>query len=544
VDGLQKEVAAIEPKPQAQTLDLLERILPARARTASSGLLGEIALNLGDLRAKVEPPDFADVLGALGIAMPAGFDPQSPDQFKTAVASAAFDLAIAAPVRSFYSKVVRALSDEPAASSAPRLRLSAVPYGFALDTDPVGPPVWHGELPPPAPVGPPDLPRADLVPDPERIGPPARQEIFEKLASSHTGRPLETVPLGRPLDTGLTTDPIGPPVRMDAPSPIGPPSRVEGLDATSPSGPPVFVGELGGARVIGPPRREGASLDTSLIGPPSSVSKSVTGTPSLRLAAIQAFPGQPHKLVEGLSATQVAVTPIVGFAARPVSHGSLAALAEPLSKKPEAPSENELPENAPLAAPIDSETEEAIEPDDDALANADTDTVGNERLAPLEPSKLDRSTAPRDADRPLDRDALAQVRERVIEQIEEMVATRGNGRVTVRLSPEDLGSLTIAVSSLGESVETKITASNEQVRHALHTHRADLIQTIESRGLTMNSFTVGHEANADHQGQPRQGQDARQDFARAHNLAQHARHEETARPTFTRFARAGVDTLA
>jgi flagellar hook-length control protein FliK len=141
-----------------------------------------------------------------------------------------------------------------------------------------------------------------------------------------------------------------------------------------------------------------------------------------------------------------------------------------------------------------------------------------------------------------------EAKAKVIEQIEEIAATRGNGKVTIRLNPDDLGTITLAVRSFGDNVEAKVTASNDNVRQALHTHRADLVQSVESRGLSMNSFTVGSESNADAQQQgngKQQGQDMRQEFARSHNLWGN-RHDQTPapRPMFQRLRYAGVDTFA
>ena len=95
---------------------------------------------------------------------------------------------------------------------------------------------------------------------------------------------------------------------------------------------------------------------------------------------------------------------------------------------------------------------------------------------------------------------------------------------------------------MGDTIETKVTASNDNVRHALHAHRADLVQSVESRGLTMNSFTVGSEASQD-QAHHRQDQPTRQDFARSHNLWAH-KNDTQAKPTYARLSHAGVDTLA
>jgi flagellar hook-length control protein FliK len=140
----------------------------------------------------------------------------------------------------------------------------------------------------------------------------------------------------------------------------------------------------------------------------------------------------------------------------------------------------------------------------------------------------------------------AALRQQVVDKVQELAAMSGRHSVTIRLSPDDLGTITLAVSSLGENVEAKVTASNDVVRHALIGQRADLVQSIESRGLSLGSFTVGQEA-AHHQGEGRQnGQDMRQEFARSTNIWGSRQDTPTTveRPRFSRLSFAGVDTIA
>ena len=118
---------------------------------------------------------------------------------------------------------------------------------------------------------------------------------------------------------------------------------------------------------------------------------------------------------------------------------------------------------------------------------------------------------------------VSEAQNRIIEQVQEMAAMRGNGKVTIKLHPDDLGTITLTVSTFGGKVDTKITASNEHVRHALHIQRTDLVQGIESKGLSLNSFTVGQEAGGEAQAQNQsnaqsQGDTMRQEFERASNI--------------------------
>ncbi|MCH8979629.1 MAG: flagellar hook-length control protein FliK [Armatimonadetes bacterium] len=117
-------------------------------------------------------------------------------------------------------------------------------------------------------------------------------------------------------------------------------------------------------------------------------------------------------------------------------------------------------------------------------------------------------------------EAVAENRMKIIDHVQELAAMRGIGKVTIRLQPDELGSITVTVRSLGTAVQAEVTASNEGVRNALHVQRTDLVQSIESRGLSLNSFTVGHEAGGEAQAndQGNAHHDMRQEFERASNL--------------------------
>jgi flagellar hook-length control protein FliK len=206
----------------------------------------------------------------------------------------------------------------------------------------------------------------------------------------------------------------------------------------------------------------------------------------------------------------------------------------------------------PQAKPTDSKEEpvamkEEVPADEDALEPVEGKEKELAETKLLEQPKQHEAKPTATKLRTVSEHEATEARARVIEQIQEIVATRGTGKTTLRLNPSELGTLTVTVTSLGEGIEAKVTASNESVRQSLHSHRADLVQGVESRGLTMSGFTVGTEPQADttHQGHGRQQQDMRQDFARSHNLWS-ARTDQptTARPQYARLSHAGVDTLA
>ena len=113
-------------------------------------------------------------------------------------------------------------------------------------------------------------------------------------------------------------------------------------------------------------------------------------------------------------------------------------------------------------------------------------------------------------------DTVNSVSKQIVDRMESMVLAKKNGAVTIKLNPIDMGSVTLTIKSFGSKIDADIKASNDEVRTALTVHRTDLLNTIESRGLTMNSFTVGQEANQ----QPGNGQNNQSNHAEAQRAAQ------------------------
>ncbi len=98
------------------------------------------------------------------------------------------------------------------------------------------------------------------------------------------------------------------------------------------------------------------------------------------------------------------------------------------------------------------------------------------------------------------------------------MATRRNGNVTIQLTPEDLGTITLTVKSFGGRVDADIAASNDNVRAALQENRQQLSQSFESRGLSLGSLHLSQHGEFS-QGQPGQEQQsAREDYERAVNV--------------------------
>lgn len=122
------------------------------------------------------------------------------------------------------------------------------------------------------------------------------------------------------------------------------------------------------------------------------------------------------------------------------------------------------------------------------------------------------------------REALKQT----IERIEQMALHRPMTQMVIRLMPEELGSVLITVKTLGMKSEADITVSNERLAVALESARPQLIQAVESKGVSLSQLTLqmgGEQAGQSHD------QPQRDDFQRAQQFFQSMRPETAATTT-------------
>lgn len=83
------------------------------------------------------------------------------------------------------------------------------------------------------------------------------------------------------------------------------------------------------------------------------------------------------------------------------------------------------------------------------------------------------------------------------EALQNLVAQGRNQVTTIRLNPDDLGSLTVTIKKTGRKVEAEISASMESVRQALTNQKHELAQAVESKGALLTQLVVKSEASAD-----------------------------------------------
>lgn len=133
--------------------------------------------------------------------------------------------------------------------------------------------------------------------------------------------------------------------------------------------------------------------------------------------------------------------------------------------------------------------------------------------------------AVKEAPKPLTLDQTQAVRQQAIDQILEMAQQQPGRSVTVRLHPEELGSITVQLVHREDGHEVQVKASHDSVRAALSQSRHELSQNLEAKGVNLLSFDVSSDsANADTSAQQqRLNQD---DFSAAHRLFGGGKNQE------------------
>lgn len=143
-------------------------------------------------------------------------------------------------------------------------------------------------------------------------------------------------------------------------------------------------------------------------------------------------------------------------------------------------------------------------------------------------------------------DVVRHVREAVADTIRDLVEARRPGQVVLRLQPDDLGTVTVVVKTLGPRVDASVTASDPGLRASLAQHHHELAASVERRGLQMGTFTVGHEnaswsASRDAGYRQQQHRPMTEDFERVGRLANPTPSATT--PAATPYATVAIDNV-
>ena len=76
-----------------------------------------------------------------------------------------------------------------------------------------------------------------------------------------------------------------------------------------------------------------------------------------------------------------------------------------------------------------------------------------------------------------------------------LAAARPKNGVTVHLSPENFGTVTVVVKAIGRTVDTQLFASEDRVREALDQNQTRLTEAMNSRGFQLQSVSVSQQSN-------------------------------------------------
>jgi flagellar hook-length control protein FliK len=85
---------------------------------------------------------------------------------------------------------------------------------------------------------------------------------------------------------------------------------------------------------------------------------------------------------------------------------------------------------------------------------------------------------------------------RIAEKVEQMKDAYPARTVVMTLDPPELGSLELTVRARGHRVEASIVTETDWVRHAIQVHRPQLVDQLYGRGLSLESFDVSSQAQA------------------------------------------------
>ncbi len=119
----------------------------------------------------------------------------------------------------------------------------------------------------------------------------------------------------------------------------------------------------------------------------------------------------------------------------------------------------------------------------------------------------------------------------IADRIEEFALSQRNGKITIHLEPEELGTIIVKINTRGDQTKADIYASNTEVCKILDKNSLQLEQMLESKGLSLDSFTVSQQSG--HQGHhQRSFSDSREEITRQVQLMSVRPTNENAQKSF------------
>lgn len=108
---------------------------------------------------------------------------------------------------------------------------------------------------------------------------------------------------------------------------------------------------------------------------------------------------------------------------------------------------------------------------------------------------VNETTATPKADQPLPPKEVDLVVKQVADRLQMLAAARPKNGVTVHLNPDDLGTITLVVKSIGQQVDAQFFASDQRVCQALDQNQTRLSEAMGQRGFQLQSVSVSQQTN-------------------------------------------------
>lgn len=88
--------------------------------------------------------------------------------------------------------------------------------------------------------------------------------------------------------------------------------------------------------------------------------------------------------------------------------------------------------------------------------------------------------------------------EQIIARVDRLQELRPPGNIVIRMSPEDLGTVTLSIRTGSVQPEARMSATNEQMFHALQSHKHELSAVVEGKGVTLSGFDFNNQGGREH----------------------------------------------
>lgn len=169
-----------------------------------------------------------------------------------------------------------------------------------------------------------------------------------------------------------------------------------------------------------------------------------------------------------------------------------------------------------------------VDQDELKIENSDsTDTLLVSPRSELNSQKLD--PAIRVESKPVEADALLKqaVIKQTIDRIEDMAIHKPLSQMTIRLNPDNLGEISVTIKTMGAKSDAEISVTNDKVMVAMQESKQQLSNTIEQKGLNLNSLTLQFGGSESGRGQ----QNTTEDFQRLNRMANLRSDDSAQEPT-------------